>query len=134
MHEDIAEYKKVVIELLQDFKGPDNCILMAEIFVRITGSHIIPNRRTDQTRMVRTIIKELREEGHPIGIKAGSSGGYFIARTDEELKKTIEIFHNRAISSLKQEAALKRIGFNELLEQYEFELTEQQSDKQEKAA
>jgi len=90
-------------------------------------------RRYDQTRFVRSIIKELRQEGKPIGIKSGSRGGYFTARNDAELQSTIETFHRRAMSSLQQEAALKRISFNELLEQYELEIS-QATEKKEKAA
>jgi len=118
------EIKHKVDALLKKHRGPEYCILMNEIFVEVTGGHIIPNRRLDQTRFIRTIIKELREAGRPICIKAGTkNGGYFTARNEEELKKTIETFHSRAMSSLKQEAALKRISFNELLEQYELELS-----------
>jgi len=123
------EIKFKVDALLKKHMGPDDCILMNEIFVEVTGGHIIPNRRLDQTRFIRTIIKELREQGCPIGIKGGKNGGYFTARNDEELKKTIETFHSRAMSSLKQEAALKRISFNELLEQYELELSQEQTQE-----
>jgi len=119
-----SELKLKVDLLLQSHLSADNCILMNEIFVSVTGSHIIPNRRYDQTRIIRSIIKELREDGRPIGIKAGSNGGYFTAQNDEELESTILLFHHRAMSSLKQEAALKRISFSELLEQYELELSE----------
>lgn len=119
-----SELKLKVDQLLQSHLGADNCILMNAIFVSVTGSHIIPNRRYDQTRIIRSIIKELREDGRPIGIKAGSNGGYFTAQNDEELESTILLFHHRAMSSLKQEAALKRISFSELLEQYELELSE----------
>lgn len=123
---DRKELKRRVDELLQAHTGADDCVLMNEIFVTVTGSHIIPNRRYDQTRIIRSIIKELREDGKPIGIKAGSNGGYFTARNDEELESTIQLFHHRAMSSLRQEAALKRISFSELLEQYELELSEHQ--------
>ncbi len=129
---DRAEIKEKVDALLKEHMGQDNCILMNELYVRVTGGHIIPFRRYDQTRFIRSIIKELREAGRPIGIKSGNHGGYFTARNDEELESTIKTFHSRAMSSLKQEAALKRISFNELLEQYELELSQQ--SEQEKIA
>ena len=114
-----------VRDILMVHKGPNDCVLMNEIYVEVTGYHIIPTRRIDQTRIIRSIIVALREESCPIGIKAGSGGGYFWARNDAELEATIVTFHKRAISSLKQEAALKRIPFGELLEQYELELSQQ---------
>lgn len=120
-----VEIKHKIDALLKKHMGPEDCILMNEIYVEVTGGHIIPNRRLDQTRFIRTIIKELREAGRPIGIKGGNGGGYFTARNQEEVESTIKQFHGRAISSLKQEAALKRISFNELLEQYELELSQQ---------
>jgi len=120
---DHVEIKHKINALLKKHVGPENCILMNEIFVQVTGSHIIPKRRYNQTRFIRSVIKELREAGCPVGIKAGSTGGYFTARNDAELESTIQMFHRRAISSLKQEAALKKITFNELLEQYEYELS-----------
>lgn len=123
--QDRQHLKQKVDDLLQQHLGNDNCILMNEIYVSITGGHIIPNRRYDQTRIIRSIIKDLREDGRPIGIKPGSNGGYFTARNDEELESTIRLFHGRAMSSLKQEAALKRISFSELLEQYELELSQE---------
>ena len=106
---------------LKQHKGPENCVTMNELFVDATGSYIIPNRRYDQTRIIRSIVKDLREEGCPIGIKGGKSGGYFWARNDAELKSTIEKFHHRAMSSLQQEAALRRIPFNQLLLELEEE-------------
>lgn len=123
--QDRMTLKVRVRELLNKHQGPDDCVLMNEIFVEVTGNHIIPTRRYDQTRIIRSIIVDLREEGCPIGIKAGSNGGYFWARNDEELESTIQTFHKRAISSFKQEAALKRIPFGKLLEQYELELSQQ---------
>ncbi len=126
---DRVEFKWKMAALLKKYAGPENCILQYEIYVQITGSHIIPKRRYDQTRFIRSIVKELREDGMPIGI---AKHGYFIARSTEELATTISTFHKRAMSSLKQEAALKRLTFNELLEQYELELTV--NNTQEKAA
>lgn len=126
---DREEIKEKVDALLKQHLGQDDCILMNEIYVTVTGSHIIPYRRYDQTRFIRSIIKELREAGRPIGIKSGNNGGYFTARNDEELESTIQTFHCRAMSSLRQEAALKRISFNELLEQYELELSQTEQEK-----
>ena len=122
---DRLEIKQQIDDLLKKHVGSDDCILMNEIYVEVVGGHIIPKRQLDQTRFIRTIVKELREAGRPIGIKGGNGGGYFTARSQEEVESTIKQFHGRAVSSLKQEAALKQISFNDLLEQYELELSQQ---------
>lgn len=120
--------------ILKKHKGPEDCITMCELFVDVTGNHIIPNQRYNQTRLIRSIVKDLREEGCPIGIKGGTSGGYFWARNDAELKGTIEKFHKRSMSGLRQEAALRRITFNQLLLELEDEYNKQQEKENVKAA
>jgi len=119
--------KQRVIDELQHHKGPDNCIKMWEIFTAITGQHIIPIKKTDQTRIIRTLIEQLRKEGHPIGNKPGTYGGYFLATCDEELEGTIKNFHNRAMSSLEQEAALKRTNPSKLMQQCMIDFEEQEN-------
>ena len=118
---DYGELKNNVLNILKQYCGPDDCIKMAVLFYQATGENIIPARRYDQTRNVRSVICELRNEGSPIGNKSGKDGGYFMARNEKELQETVGAFHSRAMSSLRQEAALKRIPFGELLKQFELE-------------
>lgn len=73
-------------------------------------------------------MKDLRKEGCPIGNKSGVNGGYFWARNEEELQTTINVMHSRALASLGQEAALKRVRIETLLKQYKLELDEQEQD------
>jgi len=114
--------------VLRGHQGPDNTISMRDAFEAITGEVVIPGRRYDQTRIVRSLVEQLRREGVPVGFRGGPDGGYFVARSDEELAETLAIFHARALSSFRQEAALKRITFGELLEQYALELHDPPSD------
>lgn len=113
---------------MQEHQGPDNCIKMDDLFCHVTGEHIIPYRRYDQTRIVRSLVKDLRREGCAIGNKAGKNGGYFLATTEEELEKTIKTLHSRALASLGQEAALKRVKVEHLLEQYRLEFNNQEKN------
>lgn len=113
--------KNKIRAILETYQGPDNCITMTDLHARATGDAIIPWRRYDQTRSTRAIVEELRFDGCPIGNKGGKNGGYFWARNDAELKSTIQWFHERAMSGLAQEAALKRVSFGELLKQYQLE-------------
>lgn len=95
---------------------------MTELFTRVTGQHIIPMRKYDQTRVVRSIVRELREDGHPI---ANGKNGYYLATSTAALKPTIDKFHQRAMSSLKTEAALRKIDPSGVIQQYQLELNQE---------
>lgn len=125
MPEDREELKQKVREVLERHRGPDDCVNMFELFHAVTGQPVIPGRKINQTRLIRSLVEQLRREGCPIALRSGSEGGYFWARTEEELKSTIAWFHERAMSSLKQEATLKRMNPGEVIKQYEMELKEE---------
>lgn len=118
---DRAEVKQRIRALLQDHRGPGDCIRAVELLARATGAVIVPRRQYDQTRVVRSIVAQLRREGAPIGFVQGAGGGYFWAKDDAELAGTAQVFHDRAMSSLRQERALKRIPFTQVLEQHRIE-------------
>lgn len=115
------ELKQRIRDVLREHVGPDDCITMTQLYRAVTGAHVIPQRRYDQSRVVRSLVEQLRREGCPIALKAGTGGGYFWARDERELDPTVRWFHQRAMSSLKQEAALKRMPFGDLLQQYQLE-------------
>jgi hypothetical protein len=67
-------------------------------------------------RELRHVVEELREEqGHHIC--AHPSTGYFIAATPEEVEATCKFLRDRALSSLKKEAAMRKVSLPELLGQ-----------------
>ncbi len=114
--------KQRVREIIERYQGPDMCVTKEEVFACATGETVIPWRRIDQTRIVRSLVEELRRDGCPIGFKGGRCGGYFWARNDDELASTINTFHSRAMSGLRQEAALRRIPMSDVIEQHKLEL------------
>lgn len=120
------ELKKRIRDVLEGHEGPNNPITMTALHSAVTGEVIIPWRRYDQSRITRSLVEELRREGMPIAHKGGRNGGYYLARNEAELQQTIEWFHSRAMSSLKQEAALKRMSPNTVIEQYKIELQQEQ--------
>lgn len=122
------QVKRNIRALLARHAGPENCIKMIDLHREATGDTIIPKRAYDQSRLTRSIVEELRREGLPVGIRLGREGGYFVARSDEELQTTISLFHERALGSLKQESVLRRITFGELLKQYELELRQEMAN------
>ena len=63
-------------------------------------------------RRVRKIIEELRREGQHIA--ADPQHGYFIAQTEEELNDTCKFLYNRALTSLSQISAMKKISLPDI--------------------
>lgn len=124
MSDDREELKAKARMILKDHQGPDDCINMFELYHAITGLPVIPGRKINQTRIIRSLVEQLRREGCPIGLKSGHEGGYFWARNAKELGPTIAWFHDRAMSSLKQEANLKKLEPGEVAKQYAIELEE----------
>ena len=65
----------------------------------------------DQRRL-RRLIAELRAEGHHIC--AHPETGYFIARDEADLDHTCRFLYERAMCSLSQVAAMKRVSLPDL--------------------
>jgi hypothetical protein len=72
-------------------------------------------------RDVRHLVMELRTDGHHVCGKPGS--GYFMAQNAEELNETLVFLHDRALSSLKQVAAMKRVSVPDLFGQHRIKET-----------
>lgn len=66
-------------------------------------------------RQVRTLISDLRDEGH--AICGTPAHGYYIAATAEELEETCAFLHERALHSLKLESRLRKIPLPDLIGQ-----------------
>lgn len=64
------------------------------------------------TRQLREAVVQLRLDGHHVC--ATPENGYFLAATAEELDATCVFLHERAMTSLKQIAAMKRISLPDL--------------------
>ncbi len=67
--------------------------------------------RTDE-RMLRKAIEQLRRDGHHVcGTPAE---GYYIAEHEEELNRTCRFLYERAMTTLAQVAAMKRVALPDL--------------------
>lgn len=63
-------------------------------------------------RQLRKVIEELRREGHHLcGTPAE---GYYIAASEDELLRTCEFLHDRAMTTLAQVAAMRRVSLPDL--------------------
>lgn len=96
-----------VLAALARHIGADNGIRGDQLVTEILGEHDAVSERD-----LREMIVRLRLEGQHIC--AHPSRGYFLAATPEELDETCLFLHERAMTSLKQIAAMKRISLPDL--------------------
>lgn len=75
-------------------------------------------------RKIRYAIEDLRAEGHHVC--AHPSTGYYIAENDEELDRTCTFLYRRAMTSLRQVAAMKRVSLPDLAGQLNIRLEDGQ--------
>lgn len=129
MINDREHLKDDIENILRKHQGPDDCITMDEVYMAVTGEKfIVPWNRHSQTRIIRSIVNQLRMEGSPVGIVSGKGGGYFWARNMGELESTISKLRKSALTSLRTEAALKRLSTPDLLDQYKLELEQEENE------
>lgn len=96
-----------VLAALARHIGRDNGVRGDRLVVEILGSHDPASERS-----LRQIVTELRLQGHHVC--ATPEHGYFLAASAEELDATCLFLHERAMASLKQIAAMKRISVPDL--------------------
>jgi hypothetical protein len=77
----------------------------------VLGSH----PTSGDERFLRTLVVELRMLGHHVC--AHPRDGYFLADSSEEMEETCAFLHSRAMSSLQQESAMKRVSIPDLIGQ-----------------
>lgn len=105
--------KDRVLEVLSEHIGADRGIRAADLTTRVAVRvFITPGEGTAVERRIRSLIEDLRLEGHHIC--AHPTTGYFIAATEQELQTTCEFLYQRAMTSLRQVAAMKRISLPDL--------------------
>lgn len=114
--------KDRTLAVLRRHVGKPNAITMTRLTAAIQSAAVVPSARYEESRIVRSIISQLREEGHPIAHHNGRGGGYFWAANEAELEETANWFRQRAMSAFRQEANLKRISLVELVEQLQLDI------------
>lgn len=98
-----------VLATLARHCGADNGVHIGALVTEITGGITRPGLE----RQVRSIIEQLRRrEGSHICATPGA--GYFLARTEAELNATCSFLFDRAMTSLSQVAAMKRVSLPDL--------------------
>lgn len=100
-----------VLATLAHHIGARNGIHVTDLTAEIMGVHVAAVDRVNE-RYVRSIVTELRMQGHHVCAHPGT--GYYMAETAEELELTCEWLYDRAMASLRQIAAMKRISMPDL--------------------
>lgn len=113
------QIRAAVLHILEHHRGPDASITMLQLFVAATGEIVIPGRKYDQTRIIRSVIDQLREEGTPV---CYDGSGYFLARNTADIEPTVRHLESRALSHFKTAANLRRCSVQDLLRRYQHNL------------
>jgi hypothetical protein len=108
MHTSTPEERAAVLDALRAHIGKRAGITARDLVDEVNAAH--PDRISE--RDLRVIVTELRLEGQHIC--AHPSHGYYIAETPDELDETIAFLRNRALSGLRQIAAMNRISMPDL--------------------
>ncbi|PCJ88686.1 MAG: hypothetical protein COA54_02335 [Thiotrichaceae bacterium] len=98
-----------LLTALQDHIGKEKGICGIKLAQKLSGRllHNEPFKRH-----IRKLVQDLRQQGHHIC--ATPQDGYYIAANEAELNETCEFLHERAMSSLKQISAMKKIALPDL--------------------
>jgi hypothetical protein len=107
-----------LLTILSRHIGAANGISAERLAWRLYG----PGATAKDQRHVRKLVVELRRDGHHIC--ADPKRGYFMAQTDEELDGTCQFLFNRAMTSLSQVSAMKRVSLPDLAGQLRIRLEE----------
>lgn len=94
--------------------GRKNGITARALVAEIQGQPDLFSRDQAEVteRDLRHAVQLLREKGHHVC--AHPSNGYYLAESAEELDATCEFLYERAMASLKQIAAMKRVSAPDL--------------------
>lgn len=104
-----------VLAVLQTCVGEAHGVTAEQLVLAITG-----RRSSADQRRLRKVIEALRTAGHRIC--AHPSRGYYMAATDAELDRACIFLRERAMTSLRQESAMKRVSLPDLIGQLELSL------------
>ncbi len=108
---------------LMEHIGRQNAIGMAELYELIYGESW--ENRINDTRGIRKLITELRNEGRPIcSISNRNGGGYYLAAAGSELENYLQANERRALRVLARNSRIKKIALPEYLGQVRLSLEE----------
>lgn len=105
-----------LLAVLSRHIGERNGISVQRLAWRVYGAGATER---DQRR-IRKLVVELRRQGEHIC--ADPAHGYYLAETDAELDQTCRFLYDRALTSLSQVSAMKRVSLPDLAGQLRIKL------------
>lgn len=97
--------KDQLLDALADHIGKGNGISAKQLALKIGV----------RERVLRTLITELRKDS--IAVCGYPGGGYYLAKTQDDLKDTLEFLKNRALHSLTLASTLSKLPMADLIGQ-----------------
>lgn len=114
-------FKTRILMEIATHVGRAKAIGMGELYERVFKESYA--HRINDTRILRRMITELRQEGIAICSAANrNGGGYWLASAGSEVNTYCKKLHTRALSILKMEANIRKISLPELMGQMELDL------------
>ena len=118
--EDHEALKGRLLAILTRHVGHEKAVDMGALFEQVFGREW--HNKINDTRELRTLITEARDEGVPIcSVSRQQGGGYYLAAVDSELQDYLKRLRGRALRALQREARLRRQSLPELLGQMQLE-------------
>jgi len=109
--ESLISEGRLVGQLMYKHRGRSKGATVRQLAEALTGEASCPAVE----RHIRHLVVDLRKKGIPIA--ACPSQGYFIAENEDDLENTCRNLHDRAMTSLQQLAALKKMALPDLMGQ-----------------
>lgn len=117
MHREIIIDK--VRNILKQHVGKQNAISAMNLYCLATGAHEIPAKKNNQTRIIRSVIRELQTK---FQLPVMSGNGYYIADSDAELKVFVEMKITTASRMFGLANKLSGIPIDRMVEQLKIKL------------
>lgn len=122
MHRDYI--KKNVLRILKKHIGKENAIKANALYCLATAEYIIPAKASNQTRIIRSLIREIRKE-RELAVISGEPG-YWIAENDEELNEFVNKQLNTARRMFGLAHTLSGIPIDRMVEQFKLNLIKEE--------
>lgn len=121
MNEEHAKKRELLLKELTLHVGRSRAIGMGELFERVYGRPY--KHKINNTRPLRKLITDLREEGTPIcSIADVEGGGYYLASAGSELNDYCKTVRARALKMLALESKLRKSTLPRILDEVQLNL------------